>query len=98
MTGNGKTYLFGGSAKGTLYVWDQNAKPAIKSVALKSGFKNPFFLSEATKSLVSIDSSGTMYSVSLDGTVKMKPFPKSISNPYFDYIEYDAQTKYENDY
>jgi hypothetical protein len=92
---NGKNYLYGISAKGTVYLWNDKGKTMIKPVALKAGFKNPLKLSLENKTLVTMDSSGTVYSVGFDGGVRKRAFANFKHSPFFNYLPKNEKGKPE---
>ncbi len=92
---NNKHYLFGASQKGTVYLWDITGKAVVSPVSLHSGFKNPFFVSLDTKSIISADSTGDVFHVSFSGAVKKKTYSNFKSRPFFNYIAKDENGKME---
>lgn len=70
---SGKTYLFGISNKGTLYVWDLDGKQAIEPIEVKANVKNPlrmyFGANLSDCILVSSDTTGQVVKIKLNGEV-----------------------------
>jgi len=83
---SGKNYFYGISAKGTVYLWNNKGTSVLKPVALKSGFKNPLIVSPENKVFAALDSTGTLYTVSFEGSVKKKAYSKFRNNPFLGFI------------
>jgi hypothetical protein len=94
-----KVYLYGVSNRGTLYTWKTNGEKARKPIELKAHFTNPFKMQVGPGFkeciLMSMDTGGTLYKVSLDGVIKKRDFNSLPGALYFDYADVDGNGKNE---
>ncbi len=94
-----QTYLFGVSDKGTFYFWDQEGKPLMEPIKLKTKFNNPFQINFGkdlpSTYLVSSDTSGQTYFINLKGEVDTSRYGNWGKNHYFDYLDINSDNKQE---
>jgi hypothetical protein len=91
----GKNYIYGISAKGTFYLWNEKGSTVIKPVALHTGIKEPVIVSIESKTFNCADTTGNVYTISFDGAVKKKAFPKFRHGPFFGFIAKNDKGKPE---
>ena len=95
-----KTYLFGVTDKGTLYIWNKDGNKTVKPIPLKTKFINPFkivfgaSLQECT--FVSVDTNGVLYFVKPDGKTETKKYPGVSGKAFYDFIDTDGDSKKEH--
>jgi hypothetical protein len=94
-----KPYLFGVTDRGSLYVWDEGGRIAAKPIATSSRFRNPFRLNFGATipqcSVFSVDTSGTLYTVSFDGMISKRTYGRFRNSPFFEYFDTDGNGKSE---